>query len=208
MKKIFDKDKIEEAIMHCKYADTLRALDIPLFLIEYKAGETLSSPILDYPYFQIVISGTLSIYFIRDDGTMYSLSTGGEGYILGEMDLFIRNKNNVFAESTGKLTTIACDTSLYRRELLDNNAFLRFAALTMADKIEAITNTDAVYSTLQERVLNYIRYKCDNGILKGVEKAAFKLHCSPRQLQRILNDYTADNIMQKIGKGTYRLNTE
>ena len=46
------------------------------------------------------------------------------------------------------------------------------------------------------------------GVLKGVEKAAFKLHCSPRQLQRILNDYTADNIIQKIGKGTYRINKE
>ena len=94
------------------------------------------------------------------------------------------------------------------KELLDNNVFLRFAASTMADKLEAITNTDAVYSTLQERVLNFIRYKCDNGILKGIEKAAFKLHCSPRQLQRILNDFTADGIMKKISKGSYRLKTE
>ena len=116
------------------------------------------------------------------------------------MDPFIRSRNNVFAESTGRLTTIACDANLYRRELLDNNAFLRFAASTRADKIEAITNTDAVYSTLQERVLNFIRYKCDNGILKGVEKAAFKLHCSPRQLQRILNDFTAKAFCKKTAK--------
>lgn len=56
MKKIYDKNKIDEAIMHCKYTDTLQALSVPLFLMEYSAGETLASPLTDNPYFQIVVS--------------------------------------------------------------------------------------------------------------------------------------------------------
>jgi len=50
-----------------------------------------------------------------------------------------------------------------------------------------------------------MKYKCPEGELKGVEKAAFLLHCSDRQLQRILNDYERQNVIKKVGKGTYRL---
>ena len=32
------------------------------------------------------ISGSLNIYFIRDDGGLYSLSDGNAGYILGDME--------------------------------------------------------------------------------------------------------------------------
>ena len=205
MRKIFDKEKLEAVLQDSAHSDMLRTLSVPLFLIEYEPGETISSPIADIPYFQVVISGNLFIYFIREDGTMYSLSTGGEGYILGEMDLFLQTRNNVVAESTTKLTSIACDISQHKQALLENNSFLRFIAGTMAQKIEDITNTDAVSSTLQERVINFLRYKCDDGILKGIEKAAFKLHCSSRQLQRILNSYEDDGIVKKIGKGCYKL---
>ena len=41
--------------------------------------------------------------------------------------------------------------------------------------------------------------------LRGVEKAAFQLHCSPRQLQRVLNELTDCGETEKIGKGAYKL---
>ena len=156
-------------------------------------------------YFQIVISGSLSIYYIRDDGTAYSLSSGAEGYIIGEMDLFTNHESNVYAEASSKVLTIACDSYLHKDKLLNNISFTRFVAATMAKKLEAVMNLDATYSTLGERVINFMTYKCEENILKGIEKAAFKLHCSSRQLQRILNSYENDGVVQKIGKGCYKL---
>lgn len=53
--------------------------------------------------------------------------------------------------------------------------------------------------------MSYMKYKCDNETLKGIEQAAFHLHCSARQLQRILNQSEAAGLVKKLGKGTYKL---
>ena len=82
---------------------------------------------------------------------------------------------------------------------------MQLIASAMAEKIEFITTMNAKPLSLSDRVINYIKYKCDNKTLKGIEKAAFYLHFSSRQLQRILNNFEKDGLVQKIGKGTYRL---
>ena len=64
---------------------------------------------------------------------------------------------------------------------------------------------DAAPATLTERVISYMKYKCDGGILKGIEQASFHLHCSARQLQRILNQIENAGLVKKLGKGTYKL---
>lgn len=205
MQKIFDKKTIETAIINCKYSELLNALSIPLFIIRYKAGEIISSPLDTTSYFQIVISGNLSIYYIRDDGSSYSLSSGSDGYIIGDLDLFTTHDSNVFAEATNDVVTIACDSITYKDDLLNNTVFTCFVATAIAKKLKSVMNLDATFPTLNERVLNYMTFKCENHTLQGLEKTAFKLHCSPRQLQRILNKYTQEGIIEKIGKGTYHL---
>lgn len=199
MKKTYNSSKVDEALGACIYADTLRSLQVPLFLVEYESGESVSN----YNYFQVVISGNLSISFIRDDGSTYSLSNGSENYIIGEMDLLVAGGDNVIAEAVSPLLTIAIDITPYKDRLLSNIDFLQLIATTLANKISAITNTDAAPSSLSERILNFMKFKCDNHTLSGIEKAAFRLHCSPRQLQRILNQFEKDNIVKKIGKGRY-----
>ena len=199
MKKIYNISKIAEALDSCIYADTLRSLQVPFFLIEYESGESVSN----YNYFQVVISGNLSISFIRDDGSAYSLSNGGKDYIIGEMDLFVAGDGNVLAEAISSLLTIAIDTVQYKDKLLHNIAFLQLMATTLANKIRTITNADAAPSSLSERTLNYMKFKCNDHILSGIENTAFRLHCSPRQLQRILNQFEKDNVVTKIGKGRY-----
>lgn len=199
MKKIYDASKVDETLNTCIYSDTLRSLHVPFFLIEYESGESVSN----YNYFQVVISGNLSISFIRGDGSAYSLSNGGKNYIIGDMDLFVAGDDNVLAEAISPLLTIAIDAVQYKDKLLHNIAFLQLMATTLANKISVMTNADAAPSSLSERTLNYMKFKCDNHILSGIEKTAFRLHCSPRQLQRILNQFEKENVVTKIGKGRY-----
>lgn len=156
---------------------------------------------------QIVIYGSLSIYFIREDGSRYSLSTGGKGYIIGDMELFTEHDNSVLAEATDPLLVLALNTTLYQKELLENIPFMQLIASNMAKKIVSIMNQEAIYSSLSDRVLNYMRYKCPDMTLRGIEKAAFKLHCSSRQLQRILNVLETKDIIKKLGKGTYKIHS-
>ncbi|HIT69395.1 MAG TPA: hypothetical protein IAC36_05810, partial [Candidatus Aphodomonas merdavium] len=83
--------------------------------------------------------------------------------------------------------------------------FLQMICRSLTQKIEAITKLDAAPATLKQRVLTYMQYKCENGQLVGVEKAAFHLNCSARQLQRILNQYEAEGVVKKLGKGAYQM---
>ena len=52
---------------------------------------------------------------------------------------------------------------------------MQLIASAMAEKIEFITTMNAKPLSLSDRVINYIKYKCDNKTLKGIEKAAFYL---------------------------------
>ena len=205
MRKIYDKSRILNAMSESCHKDLLESLTLDLFLIEYEAGELIAAPWLDNFFFQLVLSGELSIYFIRDDGSTYSLADGRKNYVLGEMDLFHIKNSNIYAEATERLTTIAFITKDHEEELYQNSRFMYFVGKMMAQKTETLCASEAASSTLRERVLSYMKYKCENKQLKGIEKTAFRLHCSSRQLQRILNDYEKNGLVVKIEKGTYRL---
>ena len=153
-----------------------------------------------------MVEGALSIYYIRDDGSSYALALSERDEILGNMEFFGGGRSDdVFAEVTRRLTCLAFSTRENREALLDNAAFLRMLAESLVRIVETLTVKNAAQPSLRERLYAYMVYKCEGGRLKGVEKAAFHLHCSPRQLQRILNDFVRDGVAIKTGKGAYAL---
>ena len=205
MKQIIEKRRVSDLVAASPYRQLLEKLNIPLFLELYEAGEFISAPWKQQALFQIVCQGEISIYYVRDDGSKYSLSQGREAYCLGEMALFKKDDTTVFAQAVTDVTCLAFLIAGNEEKLLENNQFLRLICQNVTDKLSAAMIRDAVSSSLVERVWNYMQFKCENGILKGLERTAFQLHCSERQLQRIMNDFQSKNIVEKIGKGTYRL---
>lgn len=206
MQKIYDPESIAAILHQSRHGTVLQNLGVELFLVQYDKGELVTAPFLNENWFQVVVQGTLAIYFIRTDGARYALSSGGTDYILGDMELFqSTNIGNIYTEANTPLQCLAFSIDQNREILLANNAFLLLIGTSLTQKMAMLTELDAAPSSLNERVLSYMRYRCPNGILKGVEKSAFQLHCSPRQLQRILNHFTQEGQIEKIGKGTYRL---
>lgn len=205
MERIYDQKIIADCIAKSKYHMVLEAMDIGFYLIKYEKGELVSSPFQNEFLFQIVEQGSINIYFIRDDGTRYSLSNGMTGYFLGDMDIFYPKSSNIYAEAAENLTCIAFSIEKHREMLLSNNGFLALICNSLSAKIGAMTTMDAAPASLMERVVSYMKYKCSDETLKGIEKAAFHLHCSARQLQRILNQCEAAGLVKKLGKGTYKL---
>ena len=205
MRKISDPKKTAAAVSQSKYREMLESLPAELFLTEYESGEFVSTPDWRPRLLQIVVEGSLSIYFIRNDGSTYSLAVSRKDDILGETDLFRVENPGVFAEVPQKLICLACSLDDNREALLKNADFLRVIAESLTGKMEAIMMQNAAQASLPERVCSYMRYKCEDHRLTGVEKAAFHLHCSPRQLQRVLNALEQSGTIQKTGKGSYIL---
>lgn len=205
MERVYDKKKIKGCIAKSNYHAVLDSLDIDFYLIKYEKGELVSSPFQNELLFQIVEQGSINIYFIRDDGTRYSLSRGTTDYFLGDMDIFYPKSNHIYAEAAESLTCISCSIEKHRERLLSNNGFLRLICNSLSGKIGSMAALDAAPASLTERVMSYMKYKCDDETLKGIEQAAFHLHCSTRQLQRILNQSETAGFVKKLGKGTYKL---
>ena len=205
MKRIFDKEKVADAVSKSIYRDMLENLPVEVFLTEYEKGEFLTSGERTSQMIQLVASGTVAIYYIREDGSSYALELSAQDSILGDMEFFgVRNKG-VFAEVSEKLTCIAFAVDGNKDKLLQNSELLCVLAKELAEKLAAVTMQNAAPVSLNERVYAYMFYKCEEKRLKGVENAAFHLHCSPRQLQRILNTFVENGIARKVGKGAYGL---
>ena len=205
MERIFDRKKVTACIAKSKYYSILSTMDVDFYLIKYEKGEFVSSPFQTESLFQIVEQGSINIYIIRDDGTRHALSSGTTDYFLGDMDIFYPRSGDVYAEAAEPLTCIAFSIDKNRETLLSNNRFLALICSSLSSKIGTMTTLDAAPASLSERVMSYMKYKCDGGILKGIERAAFHLHCSARQLQRILNQSERAGLVKKTGKGTYKL---
>lgn len=205
MKKYYGKERIENYLQKSDFAGALDGLREMLFVARYEKGEFVTSPLKNADLFQIVVQGTIGIYYIRDDGSVYSLASGQKNYLLGEMALFRQEPGSVYAQASDDLVCLALSIDENRQRLLADCGFLRLVCESLTRKMEAITSLDAAPATLKQRVLTYMQYKCGDGELKGIEQAVFRLHCSARQLQRILHQYEAENIVTKIGKGSYRL---
>ncbi len=209
MRNIFDSAKIKEAIESSNYKSVLQRWKEHFFLAEYSKGELITSPLLDKSLITIVVNGTLRIYLIREDGECYSLSHGHADYILGDMELFsCPPLKNIYTEAETDLLCLCLPLDSLRTELMQDAAFLSVIGKSLSEKMNAVTTLNAEPSTLTERVLSVMKFKCTDGVLKGLEKNAFQLHCSARQLQRIMNELENQSVVSKIGKGTYKLNIE
>lgn len=66
-------------------------------MVQYQKEEFVTTPLQEEHLFQIIVQGTVSIYFIRDDGSVYSLADGKEDYLLGDMEIFQSQVSNVYA---------------------------------------------------------------------------------------------------------------
>lgn len=206
MKKIYDRAAVESCLKKTNCENVLKDFNEKLFIVQYDKGEFVTSPLKNGDLFQIVVDGSISIYYIRDDGSIYSLANGENNYLLGDMMLFQKDIGNVYAQANDELSCLALSIEENKEELLGSCLFLQLICKSLTEKMEAITKLDTAPATLKQRVFTYIKYKCSQGELKGVERAAFHLNCSSRQLQRILNEYEAEKVITKTGKGAYKLN--
>ena len=173
MKRIYDKKAIKEAIENSLYREVLESLDVPMFICEYEDGEMVVAPYKENSLFQITISGSMSIYFIRNDGSSYHLAYSDIDSFMGDNELFDTANHGVYGEASGTLRCLAFSVKDSKEALLKNVVFLRVLAKTLSERFKSIALQDAAPSSLTERVIAYMTYISENKAIKGVEKTAY-----------------------------------
>ena len=200
-----DPTAVEACLRACRFGKVLEAQRTELFLLEYEKGELVTAPHFEERLFQVVVHGSLVIYFIRDDGARYSLSSGEADYILGDMDLFLPSTGSIYTEAAEPLLCLALSLDQNREALLESNSFLRLICGSLTAKMAAITALDAAPVSLMDRVLPYMRFKCQGGVLWSLERESFSLRCSVRRLQRIITSWLRRARSFRPAKSAHRL---
>lgn len=205
VKRIYDQTILSELCREAGLDSMFDPTRIGFFGCEYKKGEYLCQPCEEEQYFQVVVSGEVSIYHIRDDGTKYSLAQGSGIFVLGDLEFYRPSPSLFFAEALAETVSIAVPLTQYRDTLKKDVRFLNFLVDVLSQKLFTIARSDAASTTLKERVLNHLKYHCENGLMCGLEKNAFQLRCSSRQLLRVMTGLEQQGYVKKCGKGKYIL---
>lgn len=203
MEKIYDQNLINKIKEKYKIDDYF-SNEYEFIMIEYEQGETIINPLEKTAYIQFVVEGTLLISFIDLEGKQTIVSQSEELCILGDME-FVDDLNPMFfAEAKTKVKTLALSLKKYKESLNQDFQFLHTLLNSIASKLKQSSTNQFVYQSVEERFLHYIRYYC-KGTLKSIEDATSYLHCSRRQLQRVLKRLCDEEKIIKEGKGKYKI---
>ena len=205
MKKVKDMKKLNEYLDQYHIRDCFSDPDLPFELYSFEKGEFLNNELDPFLYFSFVVSGTIRILHIREDGSVYEIASGRGPFSLGDMEFGSGEMSPYLVEVIRKTFCISLPLEKCRTKLENDPAFLRYLLRTIAEKMMAVTASLAMPKTLSEKVIHYMQYECPNQTLVGVERASYSLSCSKRQLLRILKQLCEEGIVEKTGRGTYHL---
>ena len=203
MKVITDFSKVSEAfIAQKKYFLTKPGT---MRLLVFEKGELLYSPLSPLKEFLLIIEGSASIYDVSECGSIHYLTKAFKGTLLGDLEFSEPDAKPFFTEALEELVCLSIPFEENRRQLENDAVFLRFMLSQLAKKLARSVVIDATTQTLEERLLLFLeKIKPDHRITSVNDSFQF-LHCSRRQLQRILKKLCDKNVLKKEKQGCYSL---
>lgn len=176
-----------------------------LKLLRFEKGELLNEPLHPLKQFYIVAEGSVSIYYITEDGLIRYVSKAGAGTLLGDMEFSGADTQLFYTEAAETVICLAFPFQENRCVLENDPLFLRFVLGQLAQKLSLSSRMDVVPQTLEEKVLLYLGNVQPDHEIASVNQTLQALHCSRRQLQRVLKKLCDEKVLIKKGRGCYRL---
>ncbi len=205
MKQLNNADLLQTYLKKYDILSLFETQNLNFRLYEYERNEVLNFIKDSTQYLQFLVEGEAQIYSVRENGSRYPLCYVTPLTLLGDMEFSGEHTLPFLVEVTKKVHCIELNLQECRDELLNDNTFLRYLLHSIARKNALTIRFDASFATLEERFLYYLKHDCPDAAMHSVSVAATHLHCSRRQLQRILKQLTEQKIIEKYGKGSYRI---
>lgn len=184
-------------------SDYFTNMDIPMEMKRYEKGELLIRPMFPTENIILILQGTIHIYNIEEDGTMYSTTVREKCQVLGDVEFVNKQYASDYVEAASEILTIEIPMSYCRNHLSSDPKFLNFLLRSIVNKMEK-TSYSVKYSSLEDKVVRYLESECEGGLLRDIGIVSNKLHISRRQLQRILKKFCEEGKLEKMGKGLYQ----
>ena len=205
MREIQDNKLIEKYLSEYKIDTYFDTPNLPFRLYEYTPGEMMNVLHPGDEYLKFIVRGVFDLYTILDDGSPYLIHhCKGFGFI-GEMDYCGKQAAGRYQEVIETVHSIELPLKSLKEVLDKDNRFLHFLLDTMASRLALSMHIRTIDTSAEDVLLAHMRWRCPNHTITSVEETAFHLNYSRRQLQRVLKKLTEQGVLEKLGKGTYRL---
>ncbi len=204
MKQIRTKKSLADILKTYHMEQILSDTDLPFSLVRFDKGEEIIHQADPRHHVILLLYGAMEIMSIHVNGSLHKVSNIRPGSILGDMEFALGGiqQYTVTADEECLCLVIASDEC--RQKLEQDPLFLMAMLKSVAAKLHASSLAQSEPEDLREHMYWLLKHSW-NGTLHGVGKASEQLHCSRRQLQRILKEECDAGRMQKLAKGTYRL---
>ena len=206
MIEIQDKRRIEEYLKRERIRERFDTKELEFQAFQYEKGEYITSPNTRLNALMFVVEGTVRIYGIRENGSISPVNHHRGSCLLGDVEFSTPGESTFYVEAKTPVVCVALPMERYRAQLDCDVRFLHMLLNAYAEKLKLFAMLDTAAPRLEERVLVYLENICPNGELDSVDAAVLQLHCSRRQMQRVLKKLCAEEKIARIGKGRYRLN--
>lgn len=202
---IIQNHKKLQAYLESEVQRHFQTENLPFQFVSYAKGEYISTPNKPLTNLLFVMEGQLHIYGIREDGSFFSVNNGGEGCVLGDMEFCHKISNLFFTEVLATTYCIALPIEANRTLLENDVIFLRFILNYVVDRFDLFSQMELSPQTLESKLILYLKEIEPNHEIKKIDPLVFKLHCSRRQLQRVIQKLCEEGKLIKRGKGSYQL---
>lgn len=179
--------------------------DLQFRLLHFEKGEYLTAPYKRLDEIMFLVEGNVQIYHLRPDSGVSPVALAYPVTVFGDMEFATENLTSFYSEAMNTVLCVGLSLSRYREVLLQDSVFLFGMLHSLGNKLEKFTMLEASSQSLDGQVLFYLEHFCPQGCMHSVNAAVMHLHCSRRQLQRVLKKLCDDGRIEKQKRGTYRL---
>lgn len=179
--------------------------DLPFRLYEYDPGEMINVVHPMEVSMKFIVSGVFDHYTILEDGSAHLIAhCDGFGF-MGDLAFCHRQPRNRYQEVIETVRAVELPLEPLRETLEQDNRFLLFLLDTMAQRMAMSMHRRSDLPSAEQALVAYLRWMCPDHTITNVTEAAYQMNYSRRQIQRVLKELTCKGILQKEGKGRYRL---
>lgn len=205
MEYITDQKLLRDALESIGLSRLFDFGDLQLQLAEYHKGELLAAPFKPMDRLLFLVRGRVSIYGLREDGSSFSVYLAGHPVLLGDIEFIRKEPLPFYTEALDEVLCVALAIGRNRERLERDVWFLNFLMRSVADKFGAFFQLGSPAQSVAEKLVAFLRDIQPDHILHGINAGTIQLHCSRSQLQRVVRRLCGENVLERLGKGKYRL---
>lgn len=208
MEKIYDKTAVTKYLEKLRLTERFGTDKLDFFIMKYQRGEFLSQPEQPIKYFQFIVKGSASLYYLDENGSRRNVTVMDSEGLLGDMEFVTGGMPFFYTEALTPVTVLALPMEKNRARLEQDCRFLMYL-LKQASVVKMFSARNAVvFPRLEEKLIYYLENDCPHRMMTGMETTAARLQCSRRQLQRVVKKLEEQGILTKQERGRYRLNED